>query len=162
MTNVESKYKNIKMDRRDFLFKSAVAGTTILANTKNLESYIPKGKKPKSVLIIGAGFAGLAAALKLKNLGVKVTLIEARDRIGGRVFSFKPEMGEGQVIELGAEWVGNSHERVIKLCNEFGLSLENNQFETDLNLSGLHSTAGNWGFSSKMEEFSRKSIIFNF
>jgi len=141
------------MKRRDFIFKSTIAGATILVNSKNIDSYLPQGKKPRSVIVIGAGFAGLAAAFKLKKFGIKVTILEARDRVGGRVFSHKPESGEGQVIELGAEWVGNSHEKVIQMCKDFGLTLDNNQFESDLTLSGTHAPAGQWGFSKKMDEF---------
>ena len=105
------------------------------------------------VIIIGAGFSGLGAAMKLKSEGIKVTVLEARKRIGGRVFSNQPANANGQVIELGAEWVGNSHERVIALCNEFGLKLENNQFETDLTLGGKYSQAGKWSFSPDMQKF---------
>ena len=46
-------------------------------------------RRKKSCVIIGAGFSGLAAAYKLKNAGWNVTLLEARDRIGGRVFSYR-------------------------------------------------------------------------
>lgn len=65
----------------------------------------------------------------------------------------QPANANGQVIELGAEWVGNSHERVIALCNEFGLKLENNQFETDLTLGGKYSQAGKWSFNPDMQKF---------
>ena len=141
------------MNRRDFLLKSTLAGSTVLLNPKTSSYLSSLGKRPESVLIIGAGFAGLAAAMKLKSEGIKVTILEARKRIGGRVFSNQPVKARGQVIELGAEWVGNSHERVITLCNEFGLKLENNQFETDLILGGKLSKVGNWGFSPEMDKF---------
>jgi len=141
------------MNRRDFLVKSTLAGSTVLLNPKT-RSYLGRlGKKPKSVIIIGAGFAGLSAAMKLKSEGINVTILEARKRIGGRVFSNQPAKANGQVIELGAEWVGNSHERVITLCNEFGLTLENNQFETDLILGGKYSKLGSWGFGPEMDKF---------
>src|SRR5918994_1120661 len=65
----------------------------------------------KSCVVIGAGLAGLAAAYKLKNAGWRVTILEARDRIGGRVFSHK-FAGTELSCELGAEWVGESHERI--------------------------------------------------
>jgi monoamine oxidase len=141
------------MNRRDFLLKSTLAGSTILLNPKTASYISSQGNKPKSVIIIGAGFAGLAAGMKLKSEGIQVTILEARKRIGGRVFSNQPTKANGQVIELGAEWVGSSHERVISLCKEFGLTLENNQFETDLLLGGKHSKSGKWGFSQEMNKF---------
>src|SRR5690606_30971063 len=101
-----------KMNRRDFLLKGTLAGSTLLLNPKTRTYLGSLGKKPKSAIIIGAGFAGLAAAMMLKSEGIKVTILEARKRIGGRVFSNQPAKANGQVIELGAEWVGNSHERV--------------------------------------------------
>jgi monoamine oxidase len=141
------------MNRRNFLLKSTLAGSTVLLNPKTSSYFSSLGRKPESVVIIGAGFAGLAAGMKLKSEGIKVTILEARKRIGGRVFSNQPAKANGQVIELGAEWVGNSHERVITLCHDFGLALENNQFETDLVLGGIHSKSGQWGFTPKMDKF---------
>ena len=56
------------------------------------------------VLVVGAGVAGLAAAARLTRAGRRVTLIEARDRIGGRVHTVRPP-GTTHPIELGAEFV---------------------------------------------------------
>jgi len=55
-------------------------------------------------VVIGAGLAGLAAAERLVAAGVAVTLLEARDRLGGRVWT--EHSSDGHAIELGAEWVG--------------------------------------------------------
>ncbi len=141
------------MNRRKFIIGSTIAGTGILTHQTSLASVMPLKKKPGSVLIIGAGFAGLTAAHLLRKQGVQVTILEARNRIGGRVYSHSPEGTEGQVIELGAEWVGNSHSSLIDMCKEFGLELRNNQFETHLTFEGAYSPAGKWEFSKKLEEF---------
>src|SRR5687768_1490378 len=69
-------------NRRDFL-KLIGAATTTAVLAPNVISQ----RRRKSCVVIGAGFAGLAAAYKLKNAGWNVTVLEARDRIGGRVFS---------------------------------------------------------------------------
>ncbi|MFZ1749386.1 MAG: FAD-dependent oxidoreductase, partial [Saprospiraceae bacterium] len=130
------------MKRREFIIKSGLAGSSVLLSSKPRTGFISKSTKPKSVIIIGAGLAGLAAGLKLKAEGVQVTILESRNRIGGRVFSNRPAKANSKVIELGAEWVGQSHERIISLCNDFGLTLENNQFETDLLLGGQYSKQG--------------------
>lgn len=145
------------MQRRKFILQT-VAGGTALAMPSVLQAatnIMPK-KRPQSVLIIGAGFSGLAAAYALKKEGIRVTLLEARDRVGGRVFSFRSPALKDQVIELGAEWVGFSHERVIALCAEFGLELFNNQFNSHLTFGGEYSAAGTWGFDTVLESFWNK------
>ena len=57
--------------------------------------------------MIGAGLAGLAAAEALSLAGVRVTVLEARDRVGGRVWSQRLE--NGAVIEMGAEFVTDGY-----------------------------------------------------
>ena len=57
----------------------------------------------KRVGVIGAGFSGLAAADALRAGGAEVTVLEARDRVGGRVWSVP--FGEGAVVERGAEFI---------------------------------------------------------
>lgn len=61
-----------------------------------------------SIGIIGAGLAGLSAAQKLSLSGKKVTILEARDRIGGRVFS---DRGLGVTCELGASWIHGADQK---------------------------------------------------
>jgi monoamine oxidase len=53
-------------------------------------------------VVVGAGLAGLSAALVLHDAGVPVTVLEARDRVGGRVWSV--QLGNGAIAELWAEW----------------------------------------------------------
>ncbi|MBK6824642.1 MAG: FAD-dependent oxidoreductase [Saprospiraceae bacterium] len=142
------------MKRRTFIIQSAV-GT---AAWREIGSHLPipnfnSGKKAKSVCIIGAGFAGLMAAHVLKERGLKVTILEAKNRIGGRVFSHHPSSSPDQVIELGAEWVGQSHSLIISLCKKFGLTLENNQFETHLTQNGQYFKNGKWNLSPAFEKF---------
>ncbi len=145
------------MNRREFLRKSAIAGTVLSAVPESTFSW-QGAKKPKHVIILGAGFAGLAAGLKLTKAGIRVTILEARKRIGGRVFSFRPDQSSDNVIELGAEWVGASHTRMIELCKEFNLTLEDNRFETDLIRSGVHSKTGTWTFGPEMEIFWKDKV----
>jgi monoamine oxidase len=59
------------------------------------------------VIVIGAGFAGLAAATELADRGVDVLVLEARDRVGGRVWSDRAGCA---VIERGAEFVLDGYE----------------------------------------------------
>ena len=142
------------MDRRKFIIGTTIAGTSLLTSPAIIaNTATTQGKKPASVVIIGAGFSGLTAAWLLQKAGVQVTILEARNRIGGRVFSFQPDKNSPQIIELGAEWVGNSHTSLIAMCEEFGLELFNNQFETHLTLEGTYSPAGQWRGSNGLESF---------
>lgn len=102
--------------------------------------------KPK-VVVLGAGFSGLAAAHLLSKQGIDVTVLEACSRIGGRVFSHKIDETDNLVIELGAEWVGASHKRLIELCKELGLELKNNQFNTRLLYKGEYFAPDKWDYS---------------
>lgn len=72
--------------------------------------------KNNSVLIVGAGAAGLAAARDLAAAGLPVTIIEARDRIGGRVHTIHDE-SLNLPVELGAEFVHGKHPALFKLLD---------------------------------------------
>ena len=97
------------------------------------------------VIIIGAGFSGLAAAYRLHQENIDFVILESRNRIGGRVFSHP--ITDDLVIELGGEWVGDSHSRIQELCKELNLELENNQFDTHLIYKGMYAQAGKWDYS---------------
>ena len=73
------------------------------------------------VIVVGAGFAGLSAALELEAAGVQVTVIEARERVGGRVWSVT--LTNGAIVELGAEWIQEGDVVVHELADRFGISL---------------------------------------
>ncbi len=75
----------------------------------------------KRVAVIGAGFAGLAAADALRSGGAEVTVLEARDRVGGRVWSVP--FGDGGVIERGAEFILPGYEEMNALAARFGILL---------------------------------------
>ncbi len=69
-------------------------------------------------IIVGAGVAGLLAAVRRSDAGASVQVLEARDRIGGRCFSAD---GAGRPVDLGASWHWSEHERVPPLLQELGL-----------------------------------------
>ncbi|MBC7877178.1 MAG: FAD-dependent oxidoreductase [Anaerolineales bacterium] len=76
----------------------------------------------KTVTIIGAGLAGLAAAYDLHRAGWQVTVLEARDRVGGRVHTLR-NFTNGLTAEAGGEFIDQHHIRMLALAKEFKLSL---------------------------------------
>lgn len=74
------------------------------------------------VAIIGAGAAGLAAARTLSQAGLSVAILEARDRVGGRVHTIRPE-ASGLPIELGAEFVHGRPPETLAIARAAGLTL---------------------------------------
>jgi monoamine oxidase len=77
-------------------------------------------KAPVDVLVIGAGLAGLNAALLLEELGLSVQVIESRDRIGGRLHSLYHLPGNP---EVGGNSMASGYARTIDMANRLGLAL---------------------------------------
>jgi monoamine oxidase len=73
------------------------------------------------VCVIGAGFAGLAAAVALAEGGLEPLVLEARERVGGRVHSRR--LANGAVVELGAEFVEDDHETLVATAARLGLAM---------------------------------------
>jgi monoamine oxidase len=71
------------------------------------------------VVVVGAGLAGLAAARALVAGGASVVVVEARERVGGRVLN--EEIGGGNVVEVGAQWVGPTQDRLYAVARELGV-----------------------------------------
>jgi monoamine oxidase len=71
--------------------------------------------------VVGAGLAGLSAGDELQRAGAEVTVLEARDRVGGRVWSRR--LANGAVVEMGAEFILPGNAAVRELAERFGLGL---------------------------------------
>jgi monoamine oxidase len=71
------------------------------------------------VAIVGAGLAGLVAARRLSEAGAAVLVLEARERVGGRLLN--EEIGDGKVVEVGGQWIGPTQERIAALADELGI-----------------------------------------
>ncbi|MFZ9752432.1 MAG: flavin monoamine oxidase family protein [Cyanobium sp.] len=71
------------------------------------------------VVVVGAGLSGLICARELRRQGLRLRLLEARQRWGGRMLA--QTVAPGQSLELGGQWVGASHRRLISLLEEQGL-----------------------------------------
>ncbi len=71
------------------------------------------------VVVVGAGIAGLTAARRLVAGGATVGVLEAADRVGGRTLNH--DLGDGQVVEIGGQWIGPTQDRVAALARELEL-----------------------------------------
>ena len=71
------------------------------------------------VVVVGAGLAGLAAAGDLVAAGASAVVLDARDRVGGRVLN--EDIGEGKVVEVGAQWIGPTQDRLAALARDVGV-----------------------------------------
>ncbi|WP_079529627.1 flavin monoamine oxidase family protein [Halobacillus hunanensis] len=87
---------------------------------------LPPAGPPKTVIIAGAGMAGLVSASLLKRAGHHVIVLEANDRPGGKVFTLREPFACNNYIELGAMRIPSTHSLVVEYVKRFGLQV--NQF----------------------------------
>jgi monoamine oxidase len=75
------------------------------------------------VLVVGAGLSGLVAATELQSAGYEVVVLEARDRVGGRVFTLREGLMDGQFADVGAEIIYHGQNTIAGLCEKYDLEL---------------------------------------
>ena len=88
--------------------------------------------EPVDVVVIGAGVSGLIAARELERLGLSTTVLEARDRLGGRCL--RQRTLQGWWLDLGGQWIGGSHTLLQGLVRELGLSRFDSHYAGNLAL----------------------------
>lgn len=104
--------------RRDMIQRSLAAAGALLISDR-IGFAMPQGKAGR-VVVIGAGFSGLAAAYELTRAGYDVTVVEARNRVGGRVISFS-DIVPGKNVEGGGELIGSNHPTWMGYGKQFKL-----------------------------------------
>ncbi|HYH81467.1 MAG TPA: FAD-dependent oxidoreductase [Longimicrobium sp.] len=78
-------------------------------------------QREADVCVVGAGFAGLAAARYLRGQGRSVVVLEARDRVGGRVWD--KTLRDGSQVSVGGTWLGRDQSRMFDLVGKVGLGV---------------------------------------
>jgi len=114
------------MNRREFLQLAAIAAMGAYAENSEalrFEALTRRGPA-KRVVILGAGLAGLAAAEELISAGHAVTILEARNRPGGRVYTLRKPFSGGVYAEAGAGRIPSTHALTLKYVKRFGLQLD--------------------------------------
>lgn len=71
-------------------------------------------------IVVGAGYAGLAAGLALQKAGKNILLLEARNRCGGRILT--EYFSDQEYTDLGGQWIGPGHNRMYQLAAEYGIN----------------------------------------
>ncbi len=115
-------------DRRGLLKRAAALGlgVTVAGQTSALATpaRAASGAAPR-IAVIGAGIAGLTAALTLRDAGLDCTVYEANpDRVGGRMWTQRDHWAYGQTSEIGGELIDTSHKKILELCRRFDLPTE--------------------------------------
>ena len=105
------------MNRRDFL------GTLVGMPAVLAARWRPPQPR-RHVIVIGAGLAGLAAAAQFVEYGWDVSILEARTRPGGRVYTMREPFSDGLYAEAGAARIQDSHEYTLRYVKRFNLALD--------------------------------------
>ena len=103
------------MDRRTFLQSALVVPALMAARVQ---------RAGRRVAVLGGGLAGLSAAYELHRAGCDVTILEARTRPGGRVYTLREPFSDALYADAGAARIQDSHAFTLRYVKEFGLTLD--------------------------------------
>lgn len=121
---------------RDIKYAGTVLLMLLAAGPSGCGDSADPGESLPSVAVVGAGAAGLASARRLADAGFRVVVLEARDRIGGRTWSY--DFGGGTTIDLGASWIHGTHPEFERVVAQLGLETVNTDFTNML----VHDSSG--------------------
>lgn len=129
------------LTRREMIQRSLAAAGALLISDR-FGFAMPQGTAGR-IVVIGAGFSGLAAAYELTRAGYDVTVVEARNRVGGRVISFS-DLVPGKNVEGGGELIGSNHPTWVGYAEQFKLQfldVSEEDLEAPIVLNGKRLTA---------------------
>ncbi|MCP5498233.1 MAG: FAD-dependent oxidoreductase, partial [Leptospiraceae bacterium] len=128
----------MEINRKRFLQYSAALFSTFYFRKVSSEPETSENTThKKSVIIIGAGLSGLYAAYLLQNSGYSVKVLEAKNRIGGRIFTYYDTVSSIR-SELGGEFVYGYQKNILKLCESFSIELAELNIQTSMFLNGKY------------------------
>ncbi|WP_143659783.1 flavin monoamine oxidase family protein, partial [Streptomyces pharetrae] len=115
-----------RLRRRSVLKGAAALAATTAAATTTVATAAPASAAAvPRIAVVGAGIAGLTAALTLHDAGLRCTLYEANpSRVGGRIRTQRGHWAYGQTSEIGGELIDTSHKKMLELCRRFSLPVE--------------------------------------
>ncbi|HEX4065774.1 MAG TPA: FAD-dependent oxidoreductase [Acidobacteriaceae bacterium] len=141
----DASLKPAAISRRSFL-----AGAGLAACGLSMRAQLLRSAKPQhSCVIVGAGLAGLTAAYRLSTAGWKVTVLEARNRAGGRAWSYRFAQAPELSCEMGGEWIGKDHKQILALTRELNVGLEPHAYRVWLLQHDQMHAPGSWNFSEQ-------------
>jgi monoamine oxidase len=114
---------NSRLSRRRLLHGGLAAAGAVAAATFTRDgggAFAQQGGR-SPILVVGAGIAGLTAAYRLRQAGVRADIIEATNRLGGRIRTIPKVAGTQIYAELGGEYIDTGHTNLISLATELGL-----------------------------------------
>jgi monoamine oxidase len=112
---------NFPISRRHLLHGGLAAAGAVAAATFTREGAFAQQRGRSPILVVGAGIAGLTAAYRLRQAGVRADIIEATNRVGGRIRTVPKAAGTLIPADVGGEFIDTGHTTLISLATELGL-----------------------------------------
>lgn len=117
---------------------------------------LKKTSIPKKIVVIGAGMAGLVAASLLKQAGHRVTILEASERVGGRIYTIRSDFRDDQYFEAGAMRIPHTHRLTLEYIQKFNLPIHPFVNSTPRDILYFR------GIKARLSEYERHPDLFGF